>query len=547
MLNKEKSSDNIPEETYRVARAIHAKGNLIMQIRDELEGVFTNEMFANMYPSKGRPSLSPQRLILALILQYISGYTDRQTSAAIRENITWKYALGLELDDTGFDHSVLSEFRDRLIQHEAVDSVFDAILKRLSEKGFLKGKKKQRTDATHILASVRNMNRIEFVGETMRMTLTRIAQVDSIWLGEMISQDWVDRYSQRFNDWHLPKTDNERLELAHQIGADGYNLLERIYEKDCPEHIRIIPEIEIMRQIWVQQFWCEETQVKLRDVKDTPKGANLIKSPFDIEARFTMEDKRKKWLGYKTHFTETCSLDAPRIVTQVTTCCATQGDRTATNSIQKSLCKKGLKPQEHYLDTGYASARTLVGGQAEGIEMITPVQADASWQAKREDAFDIQMFFIDWKNKQAICPCGSASRTWSISHNQTGEDVVHIHFSKKICQACPVKERCTKGQFRTLQILQQPLYEALVAARTQQETDEFKEKYRIRSGIEGTFSAAIRSSGLRKTPFIGLQKTHLHCAFSAIALNLKRAINWLNDVPIATTRKSPLKQFAAAG
>lgn len=546
MLKDNPTLGDIPEETYRVAHAIYPKGNVIMQIRDELEGVFTDEMFADLYPDQGCPALSPQRLVLSLILQYVAGYSDRQTTEAIRDHISWKYALGLDLEDRGFDHSVLSEFRDRVLAGQALNRIFDTILGQLSEKGLLKGSKRQRTDATHILASVRNLNRIELVGETMRISLNKLAQVAPDWLSTIITQDWIDRYSQGFNDWHLPKQEKQREELVQQIGVDGYRLLGIIYEHPCPPEVRELVEVERMRQIWVQQFWCDDGEVRLRETKDTPQGENLIQSPFDMEARFTMEHRGKKWLGYKTHFTETCAVDAPRIITHVMTCPATTNDKQLLAPIQAALCEKNLKPQEHYLDAGYSSSRNLVSSQAQQIDLMAPVAAVSSWQAQQDDAFDTLNFRIDWQTQQVTCPVGNTSRTWSASHNQAGDPLIHIRFARKDCQACRVRERCTKGQARSLKIYAQPFHEALVAARERQKTADFKEKYNIRAGIEGTFSVAVRNSNLRQTPFVGLEKTHLHCLFSAIALNLKRAINWLNDVPIATTRKSPLKQFALA-
>lgn len=547
MLKEDKNIDKIPEETYRVAHSIYPQGNLIMQIRDELEGLFTDEMFADLYPDQGCPALSPQRLVLSLIFQYVAGYSDRQTTEAIRDNISWKYGLCLDLEDRGFDHSVLSEFRDRLLEGQALNRIFDTILGHLSEKGLLKGSKKQRTDATHILASVRNLNRIELVGETMRVTLNRLAQVAPNWLSKIITQEWIDRYSQRFNDWHLPKQESQREELVQQIGVDGYCLLRHIYEQASPQEVRELVEVEQMRQIWLQQFWSDDDEIHLRETKATPKGEKLIKSPFDMEARFSMEHHGKKWLGYKTHFTETCEVDAPRIITDVTTCAATRNDKQVLIPIQAALCEKNLKPDEHYLDKGYSSAGNLVSSQAQQIEMLSPVAASSSWQSKQEDAFDIAQFTIDWDSQQATCPAGKVSRTWSSSLNQAGDPLMHIQFTRKDCLACPLRERCTKGQARSLKVYGQELHEARVTAQERQKTDEFKEKYKIRAGIEGTISVTVRNSNLRQTPFVGLEKTHLHCLFSAIALNLKRAINWLNDVPIATTRKSPLKQFALAG
>lgn len=538
---------SIPEETIRVARAIYPKGNLYMQIRDELEGMLSDELFADLYASRGRPSISPSRLALVLIMQYIAGYSDRQAVEAVRDKISWKYALSLDLEGAGFDPSILTDFRQRLFEQEAQGRLFEIVLKHLSEKNLLKGHKKQRTDATHILAHVRNLNRIELVGESIRSSLNRIARVDPDWLSQILPQDWIDRYSQRFTEWHLPKQASKRQDLVNQIGQDGYDFLSIIYQNDDLDHLRVLKEVEIMRQIWVQQFVCDEADfVKLRDLKDTPQGANLIQSPFDIEARYTHEKPSKKWLGYKTHWTETCDEDAPRIISHVLTGKASDNEVSMTTIIQKDLIEKDLKPDEHYLDAGYSSVRNLLASQDNEIDLFAPIAVNPSWQARNENALDISCFSIDWDTQQVLCPNDMTSTTWSHSHNAVGDEVIHVRFRRKDCQACSLKERCTKAQARSLKLYPRLWHELLTASRQGQTTSEFRDKYRTRAGIEGTFSLATRTNNLRQTPFIGLQKTDFHCLMSALALNIKRAINWINNVPIATTRKSPLQQFASA-
>lgn len=543
MAMSKKDFGSIPEETRRVARAIHPKGNLYMQIRDELEGVLSDEIFADLYPSGGRPGISPARLGLVLIMQYIAGYSDRQVVEAVRDKISWKYALGLDLEDRGFDASILTDFRQRLLDNQAESRLFERVLEHLSEKNLLKGKKKQRSDATHILASVRQLNRLELVGESMRVCLNRIAQLEPVWLSDRLPQSWIDRYSQRFSDWNLPKESKKKQELANQIGQDGYQLLEWIYQTNqTPIQLRQLKEVETLRQIWVQQFSCDEfDQVYLREPKDTPKGAKIIQSPFDLETRFSQHTGGKKWLGYKTHFTETCAENAPRIITDVQTGKATDNDSQFTPRIQKALMDKGLKPDEHYLDAGYSSLPNLVLSQENEIELMTPLRAKSGWQAQQEDGLDRSTFFIDWEQASVTCPNGALSRTWSPSHNSSGHPVIHIRFSPEDCLSCPLKSRCTRTQARSLKLHPQHWHDALERARQRQSNRDFWEKYGIRSGVEATFSLANRVSDLRQSPFVGLQKTHLHCLMSALAINLKRAINWINDVPIATTRKSPLQ------
>ncbi|MFC4610683.1 transposase [Streptomyces maoxianensis] len=139
-----------------------------MRIREALGPLFEDAAFAEAFPARGRPAISPGALALVSVLQYAEGLTDRQAADQVRARMDWKFLLGLELDDPGFDHSVLSTFRARLIGHGLEQKTLEGVLERLRELGLLKAGRRQRTDATHVLAAVRTLNRMEFVGETLR-------------------------------------------------------------------------------------------------------------------------------------------------------------------------------------------------------------------------------------------------------------------------------------------------------------------------------------------------------------------------------------------
>src|SRR3954467_5693522 len=106
---------SIPEETRRVAQAAFPKGTLCLRIADELGPLYRDDQFADLFPTRGQPAASPARLAMVSVLPYVEGLSDRRAAAAVRGRIDWKYALGLELTDPGFDHTVLSEFRCGLV------------------------------------------------------------------------------------------------------------------------------------------------------------------------------------------------------------------------------------------------------------------------------------------------------------------------------------------------------------------------------------------------------------------------------------------------
>jgi hypothetical protein len=100
----------IPSETARVARAAFPQGNVYLRMRDEVGVLYADQTFAPLFSTRGRPAEAPWRLALVSVPQYVEGLSDRQAAEAIRGRIDWKYALGLELTNAGFDASVLSEF-----------------------------------------------------------------------------------------------------------------------------------------------------------------------------------------------------------------------------------------------------------------------------------------------------------------------------------------------------------------------------------------------------------------------------------------------------
>lgn len=118
----------VPAETAKVAHAIFPKGSLCITMADLLNPFICDQDFSALFSSQGQPAVSPLRLALVTILQYVEGLTDRQAADAVRSRGNWKYLLRLELTDQGFDHTVLSEFRTRLLREQAESLVFEQLL-----------------------------------------------------------------------------------------------------------------------------------------------------------------------------------------------------------------------------------------------------------------------------------------------------------------------------------------------------------------------------------------------------------------------------------
>lgn len=561
----------VPELTARMARASSRKGNLAMRIRDELGQVYADERFVGAFGVQGRPGISPAQLMITTVLQFTENLTDRQAGEAVRDRITWKYALGLELEDPGFDPSVLSEFRDRLVGEDLTGLALDALLERLAGLGLVKAGGRARTDSTHVLGAIRSLNRLELAGESLRATLEALAVAAPHWLTSVIDPGWQQVYGARIDNLRLPASKTGRAELMVQYGRDGYHLLEQVYVATAPVWLREIPAVDALRRIWIQQFYRDvdittgRQEVRRReaapDGDGLPPGRDSIISPYDLDARYSVK-RDHGWGGYKVHFTETCDAptpqpadsgpdtsrlpkrgEAPNLITNVATTTATVPDVAMTAPIHQQLADKGLLPAEHLVDSGYPSADLVVAAATlHGLTLVSPMLLDHSVQARAGTGYDKASFAIDFDARQATCPQGAVSSSWNPAR-QRDTDVIVVSWSKTTCKSCPAKALCTKGSRRHLSIRPRDQHQALADARAQQTTNQWKARYAARAGVEGTMRQTTHVTGIRTARYRGLPKTVLEHNIAATAINLIRLDAYWSGHPLDRTRTSHLTRL----
>jgi transposase len=542
----------VPDDTARIARAAFPRGNPYLLLRDRLGPVFDDAGFADLYPRRGQPGYTPWRLALVTLLQFREGLSDRQAAEAVRARIDWKYVLALELADAGFDHSVLCEFRARLLAGGAAERLLARMLGVAHEAGLLKARGRQRTDSTHVLAAVRALNRLELLAETLRAALNAIAGVAPDWLRGLAPPEWHERYDRRVEDRRLPKTEPQRDAYVAQVGADGFRLLEAIDATDAPPAIAALPAVAVLRRVWARHFERAEAgpdngeatgdKVRLRPAQGRGPG-DRIESPYDSEARFRTK-AGTSWTGYMVHLTETCDAGAPRLVVHADTTPANVHEAMRTAPIHDALAAKGLAPSEHLVDSAYVSAEHLVGArERHGIDLFGPARPDQSWQKQVEGAFQATDFVVDWERRRVRCPEGHESTTWGQTRDKaSGRSLIRVGFSPAQCQPCPSRSRCTQGISRWLGLRPRPEHEALAAARARLESEAGRQLYAQRQGVESTLSQGVRAFGLRQARYRGLAKTGLQNVATAAALNLDRLTAWLAQRPLAPTR---ISRFAA--
>jgi transposase len=565
---------DVPELTARVARSSFPKGNLAMRIREELGEVYADARFAAAFGVRGRPGISPGQLMMASVLQFTENLADRQAADAVRDRVSWKYALGLELDDQGFDASVLSEFRSRLVAGDLTCLALDALLERLAGLGLVKAGGRQRTDSTHVLGAIRELNRLELAGETLRAALEALAVAVPDWLAGAIDESWQQVYGARIDDLHLPESQASRQALMVRYGADGYYLLEQVHGPGAPAWLRELPAVQALRRIWIQQFYREVTdgrqevrrREKLPEGDGLPPGRDRLISPYDLDARYSIK-RETGWGGYKVHFTETCDApgpgpdaqdatgpgtgparaagrgEPPNLVTNVVTTQATVPDSAMTTPVHQDLAGKDLLPGEHLVDSGYPSAELIIdAARVFGITLVSPMLLDTSAQARAGAGYDKAAFAFDFDARQATCPQGVTSSTWNPCRQHHDEAIV-VSWPKNACMPCPARQLCTSGRRRQITIRPRELHEALAAARAEQTSAQWKARYAARAGVEGTMRQATHVTGIRRARYLGLPKTQLEHNIAAAAINMIRMDAYWTGHPLDRTRSSHLARL----
>jgi transposase len=543
----------VPELTVRVARAAFPSGSMAIRLRDNLGPIFDDALFSEAFSVNGRPAASPGALAMVSVMQFAEGMSDRQAAEAVRARIDWKYLLGLELDDCGFDFTLLSRFRSRLVEHGLEEKVLEAVLEVAAGHGLLRKGGRQRTDSTTVIADVRQLNRMEFVAETLRAALEALAAAAPYWLEQVLAEHdshWLGRYGERVDSWHGLPAATDRDTWLREVGEDGFHLLSAVWRPASPTWLRQVPAVQVLRQAWVQQYHRDRgddghERVHAREGEDLPPSRQRLASPYDAQARFGTK-RTTGWTGYRLHLTETCDGDLPRLITDVATTSAADGDDgQALPGIHTRLKQRDLLPAEQLADSGYVTASTLVAARAEhDIDLVGPARTATAKSGT--PLFGHDDFLIDDQRRLAVCPAGHTSSSWATTRasRNTRTPLVQIRFQAATCRACPLRPQCTTagdGRWGRALTLREPAQRAaLQQRRREQHTGPWRARYRARAGIESTICQIVRRTGGRRSRYKNTAPTHLGHCLAATAVNLARIDAWQQGHRPEATRTTHL-------
>ena len=350
----------------------------------------------------------------------------------------------------------------------------------------------------------------------------------------------------------MPQVEAEREAYAHQVGEDGFALLDAFEAPEVPPELRQRARVVTLRQLWQHHFERQPPalratagpctgQGRVKPNRALPPAADSLASPDDLDARYRRKRGSVVWTGYMVHVSETCGSEEAHLLTHVHTTPATVHEAQCTEPLQQARVDKALAPKEHFVDAASVDAAVLVSSRHDhGMDVIGPPRPHVSWQTQVEGAYPIEQCTRDWEHEQVLCPQGKVSSTWTPHVDSHGNTKISVKFRRRDCESCPERTRCTRAKTmpRHLSWPPRPQYEALEAARARFSSETGQALYKRRAGMEGTLSQGVRPFGLRRTRYRGLPNTHVQHVAIAAAINVERIVAWFDERPRATTRIS---------
>ena len=547
----------VPASTAKIAKRAFRKGSLAMRARDQLGAWYQDEAFGATYGTRGAPGISPAQLAMVTVLQFTEDLTDRQAADAVRGRLDWKYCLGLALDHEGFDFSVLSEFRARLVAGAMEAALLEALLTRLGALGLVGAGMPQRTDSTHVLGRIRDLNRLELAGETVRAALEALAAAAPGWLAQVIDASWQEVYGQRIDDFRLPRSTTRRAGLAVRYGRDGY-LLRQVHGPGAPGWLRDLPAVQALRRIWVQQFYLQageggEKVIWRGDEQGLPPARSRLVSPYDTDVRYA-EKRGKGWTGYKVHLSETCPI--PR--------CGRPPPGPGPAHQRRDHAGSGDRRGDDRAGTRHAGPARPEARRARRRQRVCQRRAAAGRPRPRHHAARPRCCPIPPRRPAPAGtpqPCSPSTGRPGRSPAPKGRYPAPgpRPAARGPASSWPGSPRRPASPARpgpgapprsapaaSSASVHRQVHEALTAARAEQAGDAWQRRYRIRAGVEGTIAQATHVTGIRRARYLGLDKTRLEHNTAAAAINLIRLDAWWTGKPLDRTRTTHLQRLDLA-
>jgi hypothetical protein len=478
-----------------------------------LEQMPVEKISSDMSDGAGRPSQELYAITGLLLIRDFKGWTVPETHHALLFHTDIQYALNLEpgaqTTQRTIERYLARLQKDESIREEIFASVTDTLLRTMEVKV-----KKQRLDSTHVLSDMSNIGRARMIGLAIKRFFAKVEKHDALLL-DRFPEELLKRYckpsdGQVFGG--LGSTEKRQIALQ-QAAEDLHTVLSELAEVQpvcgwaCFEQLQLI---------FSQQCELREEFIEVR--KKT--GGNVLQNTSDPDATYC----GNKGPGYQVQICETFNQEGnPNFITSAQVETAVQSDADAVAPILEDLKERDLVPDELLADTGYGSNENVELAKEAGVELVAPVPGGKKFDAA-EVGYD--QFQLNAANEVEACPAGHAPKS-TLYNTQTEQ--VWAQMDAAICHQCPLLEHCkVQRNKETNQVNGRVQFrrDAPTAAqrRRHEQTDEFRDKYRWRAGIEGTNSSLKRRLGLKRLRVRGWKAVKASILLKLTGWNLLRAV-----------------------
>lgn len=487
-----------------------------------------SELSAGFSDGHGRPSKDLSVALGALILQQLHDLTDQQTTEAVALNIAWHYALDIRHEpDAYLCERTLRNYRTRIMESGLDAVLFRGLTDQLIEKVGV-DTNRQRLDSTTVQSAIRGLTRLgilveaasKFLRELKRKCPVNFAEVDS-----EILRKYVERQGDGCFANTRPSESKRRLPEAAQ---DVYRLVEQFRESDAAD----LESYQLLQRIFDEQ--CEVTDDPDSPVAIRPprsSGCDGVISPADPDARYN----KHKGTGYLVQIMETFVEDdalsefedddesqpsPPDLVTHVAVDPLTMHDQDALAPALDDTDSRHISPQELLADSHYGSTECLEKAENRGVKIISPAQTA---KGAKQGKLTLEDFVLDDEGRVLSCPAGHAPVETSIA-----EARLQVLFDSVVCEVCPHKARCPAAAVGRPSTRYQYTHERVQhrVRRRHETSDEFRDRYRWRAGVEATMSRFKHQMGMAHLRIRGMKRVTFTALLRALGLNIHRVAAW---------------------
>ena len=516
--------------------------------RKEALPLIDEERFAEMYSADmGRPNRAVQTVLGVLVLKEMFDLTDIEALEELEFNLLWHHALGLEMEEAHLAQKTLHNFRVRLMEHDGGRLAFCETTDRMIEAlGLRTGK--QRVDSTHIMSNIAVLTRLGLFCETIRVFLLAVSR-EHPGLGEGIGDSLAQRYlketaeASRYEDARSEEGRRRLSVCARDVyrlvdrfrgtavaQMDEYGLLERLLREQCHvgRHRDGRPGAD-------DDDAAEgKVPIALREPREV--RSDSLQTPHDPAVTYSGH----KGKGYEVQVAETCESDnAVQMITHVEVTPSSGSDSVVTTRVIDELSERGIGPSELWADTSYGSGRNGWEAERRGTELVSPVGGRSHKEPDGGGDEPVRLTAADFDidvmaTRSAVCPAGHGAV--AEYEDEDAPERVEIHFARAVCEPCALRAQCPVrwrsrpelgGEWSRggAYVLSADLARMNIARRRAAESDgQWRKRYGLRAGIEGTNSEMKRRHGLGRLRVRGGERVRLAVYLKALACNVKRMV-----------------------